>query len=113
MVRTDPLFLRAESLGRGEVERFAFVGGRALMLACSNADGRWAVCYLDAEMHAAGFAPSNAYTAIAILDITADGIPEVVFSESGGPTWAEGVLQTSRETTRWTRVGASPGGATL
>ena len=64
-------------------------------------------------MHAAGFAPVSAYLPVAILDMTGDDYPEIVFRESDGPNSAEGILHGSTETTEWKRMGTSPGGSTL
>jgi hypothetical protein len=93
--------------------RFAVVGGRALLLGRLKGARRWGVSYLDAEMHAAGFAPSNAYLPVAILDMTGDGYPEIVFRESAGTTWADAVLHKSTDTTAWKRAAVSPGGSTI
>jgi hypothetical protein len=64
-------------------------------------------------MHAAGFAPRDAYSAIATFDMTGDGHPELVFSEKAGPTWADAILHKTSDTTVWKRAAVSPGGSTI
>jgi hypothetical protein len=92
---------------------FAVVGGRALLIGRLTVSGRWVVSYLDAAMAAAGFASSDAYLPIAILDMTGDGYPEIVFRENAGPTWGDAVLHKSSATTVWEQAAVSPGGSTI
>jgi hypothetical protein len=88
--------------------RWAVVGGPTLLMAYLGEHDHWKVASVEAPL---GLADS--YQPVAVLDMNGDGVPEVVYHSSDGPTFGESVLSFDRETMSWEESAVSPGGASL
>lgn len=88
--------------------RWAVVGGPTLMMAYLGEHDHWKVASVEAPL---GLADS--YQPVAVFDMNGDGVPEVVYHSSDGPTFGESVLSFDRETMSWEESAVSPGGASL
>lgn len=84
----------------GEQQRFAVVGGRALLVAHLGKDGRWTLAWSDAEytrLHLRMDGPdkegSDAYAPLAIFDMNGEGAPEVVYRWDSGSDFGLSVLE--------------------
>jgi hypothetical protein len=83
----------------GEQQRFAVVGGHALLVARLGKDGRWTLAWSDAQYArlrrrlAGPDGGLDAYAPLAIFDMNGDGIPEVVYRWDSGSDFGLGVLE--------------------
>ena len=83
----------------GEQQRFAVVGGRALLVARLGKDGRWTITWSDAQytrLHLRVSGPDgglDAYAPLAIFDMNGEGAPEVIYRWSSGADSGLGVLE--------------------
>ena len=102
----------------GEQQRFAVVGGRALLVARLGKDGRWTLTWSDAQytrlhMRVAGSDSGlNAYAPLAIFDMDGEGAPEVIYRWDSGADFGLGVLKFDPITEQFHLVTTSEYGTT-
>jgi hypothetical protein len=85
---------------------FAVVGGHALLVAAWN-DGRWVLLHVEPG------STQFTYRPLAVFDLDADGVPEIVFHEDAQDSWEDVVLKSSDgDGELWGRVAESVGGST-
>jgi hypothetical protein len=101
---------RVDGAGKPVVRprRWAVSGGAALTIAYLGQHGQW---------HAAVVKPplglADSYVPVAVFDMNRDGIPEIVYRTSDGPSFAEAVMSLDPHTMRWDDAAESPGGGAL
>jgi hypothetical protein len=88
--------------------RWAVSGGAALTVAYQGQHGQWRAALVKPPL---GLADS--YVPVAVFDMNGDGIPEIVYRTSDGPTFADAVMSLDPRTMRWGDVAESPGGGAL
>lgn len=91
------------------VERYAAVGGRALMVLRMEGE-RWALSYLDQRFSRVGV--NRAYRPLAAFDLDGDGMPEVLYHEDAGDGWSDVVIGREPGWDHWQRRAESVGGST-
>jgi hypothetical protein len=89
-------------------KRWAVAGGPILVVAYLGQNGRWKAANVKAPL---GLADS--YTPVAVFDMNGDGVPEIVYQSSDGPSYGDAVLKLNPETMTWEDAAESPGGGTL
>ena len=89
-------------------KRWAVSGGSMMTVSFLNGNGHWKVSTVKPVLNLA-----NSYKPVAVFDLDGDGIPEIIYQSSDGPTFAEHVLRLNRETMSWEEAAESPGGATI
>jgi hypothetical protein len=89
-------------------KRWAVSGGPVLTVAYLGQHGQW---------HASRVLPpiglADSYLPVAVFDMNGDGIPEIVYRTSDGPTFADAVLALDPHAMKWDEAAESPGGAAL
>lgn len=89
-------------------KHWAVSGGAALTVAYLGQHGQW---------HAAMVKPplglADSYVPVAVFDMNGDGIPEIVYRSSDGPSFAEAVMSLDPRTMKWEDAAESPGGGAL
>jgi hypothetical protein len=101
---------RVDGAGKS-IERpkhWAVSGGPILVVAYLGQNGHWKAASVKAPL---GLADS--YMPVAVFDMNGDGIPEIVYQSSDGPSYADAVLSLDPETMVWSDAAESPGGALL
>jgi hypothetical protein len=88
--------------------RWVVLGGPVLVVAYQGDHQQWKVSKVLTPL---GLADS--YPPVAVFDMNGDGLPEIVYHESDGPSFADNVLKFDPQDQSWTDVAESPGGATL
>ena len=93
----------------GAPHRLVVVGGRLLVIAHLDEQGRWVASFLDRDS-ATRFGPREAYRVLSVLDLDGDGDPEVVYRWNDGPSWADVILDSDGDL--WRPAAQSIGGST-
>jgi hypothetical protein len=89
-------------------ERWAVIGGHALVLAQLDADGTWKSTQKVDEFHDS---PSWGYQPVAVFDLDGDGVPEVVGRVDMEEAWHDAVFKRDPRGV-WREVAASVGRGT-
>ncbi|APR77064.1 Hypothetical protein A7982_02411 [Minicystis rosea] len=89
-------------------KRWAVSGGPTLTVAYLGQHGQWHAAMVKSPL---GLADS--YTPIAVFDMNGDGIPEIVYRQSDGPSYADAVLSLDSVSMKWDDAAESIGGAAL
>ena len=88
--------------------RWAVAGGPVLVIAYLGEHGRWHAATVKAPLGL-----TDSYQPVAVFDMNGDGIPEIVYQSSDGPSFGDSVMTLNPETMLWADAVESPGGATL
>jgi hypothetical protein len=88
--------------------RWAVAGGPMLVVAYLGEKGRWKAATVKMPLGL-----TDSYTPVGVFDMNGDGIPEIVYQSSDGPSYADAVLSLRPDTMEWKDAAESPGGATL
>ena len=90
--------------------QWAVTGGRLLVVAYLGERGKWKASEVKAPL-----GRPDSYQPIAVFDMNGDGLPEIVYSDSDGPSYGDSVLsvQFGPGSAIWKDAAASPGGATI
>lgn len=94
--------------------KFAAIGGSTFALAYLASDGAWKLGTLVNDV-ATPVSPEDTYDVVSILDMDADGFPEVVVHTDEGPAWDDVVLKLDNPYQRyaWTQAANSIDGGTM
>jgi hypothetical protein len=99
-----------------EQHRFAVVGGFALLVARVGKDGRWTLAWSDTELaRSRAFGPGEGaerYAPEAVLDLTGDGLPEVIYRWDSGDDSGLRVIEFHPDTESFKVLATSEYGST-
>ena len=91
---------------RNEEGYFAVVGGHALIVA-ARTNGRWVLRHVEPGSTRLTYQP------LAVFDLDADGVPEIIFHENAQDSWGDMLLRSDGgDSGRWLRIAESVGGST-
>jgi hypothetical protein len=89
-------------------KRWAVAGGPLLVVAYLGEGGRWKAATIKRPLGL-----TDSYAPVAVFDMNGDGVPEIVYQSSDGPSFADSVLSLDPESLSWADAAESPGGASL
>lgn len=89
-------------------KRWAVVGGPILVVAYLGRGGSWHASSVKAPLGL-----MDSYLPVAVFDMNADGVPEIVYQQNDGPNFADAVMSFNSATMTWENAVESPGGAAL
>lgn len=95
---------------RGNVDHYAVVGGRALLIVRLNDKGRWVLSYFDRRFSDSGII--RAYTPLAVVDLDGNGAPEIIFHWNAGDGWSDTIFGLDVNGRQWEQRAESIGGST-